>query len=164
MKTTECSACGAEAKVVRGSYSMAEVGLPVVLHGIGIIRCKKCGNADPVIPRMNDLMRLLALAVVAKPYRLKGEEIRFLRKYLQMTQDEFSRFLDVDKTTLSKWENNDDRVGDQSDRLIRTLALALGEGLQDKLREVVEMFPKIRKSPKRTRIEIDAEKMSYEYA
>jgi len=66
---------------------------------------------------MNALMRILALAVIKKPYRLTGEEVRFLRKYLRLT--EFSRLIHVDKTTLSKSENNDDRLGDQSDRLIR---------------------------------------------
>lgn len=70
----------------------------------------------------------------------------------------------MDKTTLSKWENNDDRVGDQSDRLIRLLVLALGEGLQGFMAGTVEAFPKIkdRKSP--VRIEVDSEKMSYQYA
>lgn len=113
---------------------------------------------------MNRLMQVLALSMVNKPYRLRGEEIRFLRKYLGKTGEEFSRLIHVDKTTLSKWENNDDRVGDQSDRLIRLLVLALGEGLQGFMAGAVEVFPKIkdRKSP--VRIEVDSEKMSYQYA
>lgn len=55
------------------------------------------------------------------------------------------------------------RVGDQSDRLIRALALALGEGLKGKLEEVVREFSQIRDSRKRVHIEMNPEKMSYQY-
>ena len=132
MSKMTCSNCSAEAKVALGSYPFGESGLPVVLKGIELIKCGKCGNVDPIIPRLNELMRVLALAVIRKPYRLRGEEVRFLRKYIKMSGEGFSRLLHVDKTTLSKWENNADPVGDQSDRLIRALVLVLGEGLQDK--------------------------------
>ena len=35
-----------------------------------MIKCRKCGNADVVIPRINQLMRLPAVAVIRKPYHL----------------------------------------------------------------------------------------------
>jgi YgiT-type zinc finger domain-containing protein len=165
MKTFECSNCGATAKVRRGDYDFSECGLSrVVLQGIEIIRCDHCGNEDPIIPRMNDLMRSLALAVIGKPYGLWGEDVRFLRKYLGMTAEEFSRYLHVDKTTLSKWETGDDPVGDQSDRLIRLLCLSLGEGLQEKVRETVSAFPQIRKTHRRLRIQVNAKTGAYQYA
>jgi len=123
---TECSNCEKDAKVVRGSYAFKESGLPnVTLQGIELVRCKHCGSEDPIIPRMNDLMRSLMVAVICKPYQLRGEDIRFLRKYLRMTGAEFARLMDVDKTTLSKWENNDDKIGSQSDRLIRSRLLVV---------------------------------------
>ena len=165
MRKQQCSKCGAEARVIRGSYRFRESGLPnVILQGIEIIQCPACGNEDPIIPRLSRLRRVLALSMVNKPYRLRGEEIRFLRKYLSKTGQEFARLIHVDKTTLSKWENNDDRVGDQSDRLIRLLVLALGQGLQGFAASTVEAFPGIkdRKSP--VRVEVDSEKMSYQYA
>jgi len=150
--------------VVRGTYDFAESGLKRVrLEGIKLIVCDECGNADPIIPRVNDLMRLLTVAVIAKPYRLTGEEIRFLRKYLRMTGDEFGRLLHINRTNLSKWENDEDKVGAQSDRLIRTIALSLGEGLKGKLEEVVRKFPEIRDEPGKIRIDMDTEKMSYKY-
>ena len=165
MRKQQCSKCGAEARVIRGSYRFRESGLPnVILQGIEIIRCPVCGNEDPILPRLNRLMQVVALSMVNKPYRLRGEEIRFLRKYLGKTGEEFARLIHVDKTTLSKWENNDDRVGDQSDRLIRLLVLALGEGLQGFAASTVEAFPGIKDRKPPVRIEIDSEKMSYQYA
>jgi DNA-binding transcriptional regulator YiaG len=160
----ECTNCGAAARVVRGSYDFAESGLKRVrLQGIESIVCGQCGNVDPIIPRVNDLMRMLAIAVIAKPYRLTGDEIRFLRKYLRMTGDEFGRILHINRTNLSKWENDEDKVGAQSDRLIRTIALSLGEGLKGKLEEVIRKFPEIQDEPAAVRIDMDTEKMSYRY-
>lgn len=159
-----CTNCGEDARVVRGSYDFAESGLKHVrLQGIELIVCDHCGNVDPIIPRVNDLMRMLAVAVIAKPYRLAGDEIRFLRKYLRMTGDEFSRLMHVNRTNLSKWENDDDKVGAQSDRLIRAITLSLGEGLKGKLEEVIRKFPEIQDEAVAVRIDIDTEKMSYRY-
>ena len=165
MKTTACGECGANAKVVRGSYPFKESGLPnVVLQGIDLIRCPKCRTTDPVIPRVNVLLRLLVVAVVSKPYRLVGEEVRFLRKYLRMSGEEFSHLIHVDKTTLSKWENNEDPISHQSDRLIRAVTLALGEGLKEKLEEIVRLFGQIEESRSDLRIDINPGEMSYKYA
>ena len=76
-------------------------------------------------------MRLLALAVVAMPQKLAGEEVRFLRKSLKMSGDEFSSLIHVDKTTLSKWENNEQAIGDQSDRLIRAVTMVFSGGVSE---------------------------------
>ena len=164
MRKIECPNCGADARVVRGSYDFNESGLKHVrLQGIEMIVCDQCGSVDPIIPRVNDLMRMLAVAVIAKPYRLAGDEIRFLRKYLRMTGDEFSRLLHINRTNLSKWENDEDKVGAQSDRLIRAITLSLGEGLKGKLEEVIRKFPEIQDEPAIVRIDMDTEKMSYQY-
>ena len=119
---------------------------------------------NPHVPRINDLMRLLALAIIAKPYRLRGAEIRFLRKYLRKTGAEMARLLHVTKTTVSKWENDDDQIGEQSDRLLRVFALALGDGLEAKLKELIELFPRIESEPQEIGIEINPVAMSYQYA
>ena len=122
MRTEKCSQCGADAQVVRGSHRFNESGLSgVVLQGIEVLRCKKCHNHEPIIPHINEMMQVLALAVINKKYRLKGEEVRFLRKYIRMTQEEFAALIHVDKATLSKWENNEHPVGQNSERLIGLL-------------------------------------------
>jgi transcriptional regulator with XRE-family HTH domain len=108
-------------------------------------------------------MRVIALAVIHMPYRLRGEEVRFLRHYLRMNGEEFSGLLHIDKTTLSKWENDDDRIGDQSDRLVRLVALALGDGLKEQLEEVVRQFPKIQSTSRKISIRLDPRKLSYQY-
>lgn len=172
MKTMDCTNCGAaKARVVRGDFFWDDVDLPVTLKNVEQAQCQKCGNRDLLIPRLVHLMRTLALAVIHKPYRLRGEEVRFLRKYLNMTGADFSALLKVDKTTLSKWENNDDPVGEQSDRLIRMVALGLGEGLteemarlKENLADWIRAFPKIAKDPKKMKIQVDPQTMLYKHA
>lgn len=153
--------------MVRGTYQFRESGLDnVVLQGVDIVKCSACGDEQVVIPHMNDLMRTIALAVVCKPYGLRGEEIRFLRKYLRMTGEQFSRLLHIDKTTLSKWENNDDKVGSQSDLLVRSYALNLGEGMKEKVQETMRMFDTINvtKKKKGATVEVDAQTNECQYA
>jgi DNA-binding transcriptional regulator YiaG len=165
MKKVQCSNCGTPAKIVRGSYHFIESGLDhVTLQGIELIQCAACENEDPIIPRVNDLMRLLAVAIVGKPYRLRGDEIRYLRKYLHKTGAEIAQLLHVNKTTVSKWENDDDPIGEQSDRLLRVYALALGEGLESKLKGMIEAFPRIESEPQQIGIEIHPTAMSFQYA
>jgi DNA-binding transcriptional regulator YiaG len=135
-----------------------------VLQGVEITRCSQCGNDDIVIPHLNDLMRTLAFAVVSQPYRLQGEDVRFIRKYLNMTQAQLADLLDVHKTNLSKWENDEDKIGEQSDRLIRAVALALGEGLKERTEQVIRSFPQIQKSKKRPGIDMDPESLSFSFA
>ena len=54
-------------------------------------------------------------------------------------------------------------MGAQSDRLIRAIALGLGEGLKGKLEELVRKFPEIRDQAATVRIEMDTGKMTYKY-
>jgi DNA-binding transcriptional regulator YiaG len=152
-------------EVTRGTYRFKESGISdVFLKGIELVKCHKCGNIDPIIPRTNDLMRVLALAVISQPNRLRGAHVRFLRKFIGKTGEEFSKLLHVDPATLSKWENDEDRVGPQSDRLIRTIVLALSDGLKKELEAVINSFPAINEHSRQKQIEIDPGKMSYEYA
>jgi DNA-binding transcriptional regulator YiaG len=149
---------------VRERYPFTESGLRnVVLVGVEVIKCGECGNRDPIIPRVNDLMRLLAVAVTAQPYKLRGEDVRFLRKYLHMSGGELASLIHVDVSTLSKWENNEQPIGDQSERLIRSVSMALGDGLKEKMEEVVRNFSKIKNRTAASRISMDTQKMSYAY-
>lgn len=75
-KAARCSNCGSEARIARGDYQFNESGLRgVVLHDIELIKCGKCGNVDPVLFRVDELMHLLAVAILRKPYRLECEEL-----------------------------------------------------------------------------------------
>ena len=162
-----CSDCGKEARVERGTYRFRESGLDnVVLKGIEIVKCSACGNEEPIIPNLDGLLRVLAVAIVTNRLPLAGAEVRFLRKYLGMSGEQFARILYTDKSTLSKWETGAVNIGSKSDLLIRAVALNLGRGLRDEAERVTRNFEHIDEEstapPKR--IEVDSETLEYEYA
>jgi len=149
---------------MRGNYLFRESGLKnIVLVNAEIIKCDKCGNEDPVLAKMDDVMKTIALALVNKPSALCGEEIRYLRKYLGMSGDTFAGYLHTDKSVLSRWENNRELVGSKSDLLIRAIVLSLGRGLLPEAEHVVRQFSKIDESQKSVMVEIDPENLEFEY-
>jgi DNA-binding transcriptional regulator YiaG len=160
----ECGNCGQKARVIRGDYVWEDVDLPVTLKNVEQVKCAKCGNVDVIIPQLSRVMRLIAVAVIRKPYRLTGAEVRYLRKHLGMTGAEFAALLPVDKTTLSKWENDEDPVGEQSDRLIRMIVIGLGKGLKEEMEAAIRAFPTIAPKVKKVGIHVDTKTMSYEHA
>jgi transcriptional regulator with XRE-family HTH domain len=105
-----------------------------------------------------------AVAILQKPYRLRGEELRFLRKHIDLSQEKFARLLRVNKTTLSKWENNEDPIGLQSDLLARAIVVSHDKRLEKRAADHIRAFENIADQQKRVRVEVDVEKLEYEYA
>jgi transcriptional regulator with XRE-family HTH domain len=158
-----CSNCGAPTESVRGDYRFEETGLPVLLKNIELIRCGRCGNVDPVIPRMSRVFQVIALALIRKKHPLKGREIEFLRTHVGLSRNEFASLLHAEPAALERWENDQERAGAQTDRLIRALALLLGEGLQE-AGDSARAFVEIQDQPRELAIEIDPATMHYRYA
>jgi DNA-binding transcriptional regulator YiaG len=163
----QCSDCGRDAPVERGVYRFRESGLDnVVLKGIEIVKCPACGNEDPIVPNLDGLLRVIAVAIVTNRLPLTGAEVRYLRKYLEMSGEQFARILHTDKSTLSKWETGAVNIGSKSDLLIRSVALNLGRGLRDEAERVTRNFEHIdeESTAPPNRIEVDSETLEYEYA
>jgi putative zinc finger/helix-turn-helix YgiT family protein len=164
---SQCSDCGKEARVERGTYRFRESGLDnVVLKGIEIVKCPACGSEEPIIPNLDGLLRVIAVAIVTNKLPLSGPEVRYLRKYLDMSAEQFARILHTDKSTLSKWETGAVNIGSKSDLLIRAVALNLGRGLRDNAEQITRDFEHIdeESTASSNRIEVDSETLEYEYA
>lgn len=104
----------------------------VTLLGIEISRCPVCGEQEIAIPRVEELHRTIAVSLIGKHERLTPDEIRFLRKYLDLSGVDFARMMRVDPSTVSRWERGDQPIGEGSDVLLRTLVL---------LRKPVDHYP-----------------------
>ena len=124
MKTRKCRDCQGELVTSRENHRYTASGLPnVVLVDVEIRRCRECGTAEVVIPRMEELFRTIALAVIKKPSRLSGAEVRFLRKQLGWSGADFAEHMGVDASTVSNWENDRSPIGTTSDRLLRLMVV-----------------------------------------
>jgi putative transcriptional regulator len=143
-KIYECTSCGKQITAELRNYRYSESGLPnVILQGIEVADCSKCGNSDVIIPRMAKIHRAIAQALANSPARLTGDQFRFLRKHLGMSGDQLGKYLHTDRTKISKWEGGEDRIGPATDRLIRLLAAALDGDLRAGVSAVAEHLPQI---------------------
>lgn len=120
----KCSQCGHTMRTARENYLYKESGLPnVTLVGIEVHRCLHCGEHEAVIPKIEQLHRVIATTIARKVPRLAREEIRVLRKYLGWSGADFAEHLGVSPETVSRWENGSASMGATAERLLRLAAL-----------------------------------------
>ncbi len=120
-----CPNCGNEMPARRRDYRYMDVGLRnVTLKNLTVYECKRCREILPEISNVKDLHQQIAEIIINKPSALSGKEFRFVRKWLQMSAVKLAQMLGVTTVTLSRWENGKEKVGSQSDRLLRCLYLA----------------------------------------
>ncbi len=129
--TMECAKCGgALAARVCDRYFDPPIGIGGVILENAVIesRCVTCGIvADITIPDLNGLIAAAALVRSMVATKLKGEEIRFLRRALGWNARTFAAKLNVRHETVSRWENDADAMNPAHEKLLR---LAVGENLR----------------------------------
>ena len=122
----KCRECGQDYMESTGDYHFKSSGLDnVYIQDANLIKCG-CG-VGLKIKAMGSVLDELANAVINKPGPLNGPEIRYLRKNAGLREGfarEFARMLEVNHTTLSKWENGR-AAGRPNDLLIRLVYAAL---------------------------------------
>ncbi|RWX50537.1 putative zinc finger/helix-turn-helix protein, YgiT family [Candidatus Electrothrix marina] len=145
----KCYMCGNSLEVIRDKpYEYTESGLNVLLLGITQYRCGSCEEEYAAIPAPEKLHKIIGLEICRnRKALLLPEEIKFLRKEMNLKSKELASSLGVDESTVSRWENGRKRVGEGSDRLLRTLYLSCTEEEQDRrnILEVLKSFPHHRK-------------------
>ena len=122
-----CAECGSDRVTIERNaiirYDMG--GLHhVTLQGVELRRCEGCGEGSTKIPRIGQLHRVLADYLIRQPRFLLGSEIRFLRTHLGLSTQDFSHRMAVTRETVSRWENDKERMGETSDHLLRALAMS----------------------------------------
>lgn len=139
----KCPECGATTKVTREDHPYTEAGLPnVILRGVEIRLCPKCGERELVIPRIEQLHRELAFAFAGRKAHLTPAEIRFMRKYLGWSGKDFARAMGVTPEQVSRWENGAP-MGATAERLLRLMVLRerpVEEYPNDRLAEIGDDF------------------------
>ena len=143
----KCLECGGALKSTRKHVAYGACGLPgVVLGNVEVRHCPKCGEQETVIPRIMDLHRKLAEAVVLKPGRLTGDEIRFARKFLGWSGQDFARHAGVKPETVSRWENDREPMAATGERFLR-LAVAYYAPVEDYPIDSLDLPDKGRNKP-----------------
>ena len=150
-----CVQCGGAMKTARENFRYEASGLPgVTLVGVAVSRCPECGEYEVSIPHIEDLHRVIARALVNKPARLIGAEIRYLRKWLGWSGVDFAQHMGVTAETVSRWENGAASMAGTAERLLRLLVLSR-EPVQDYSLDVLKTIALAKPKPLRLGMRAD---------
>ena len=101
----KCTNCGGSMTSIRTTHRYTESGLSdVTLGNVEVRNCRKCGEREIVIPKIEQLHQLIAQHI-AETAPLNAERVRFLRKWLGFSTGEFARVTGVRPETVSRWES-----------------------------------------------------------
>jgi putative zinc finger/helix-turn-helix YgiT family protein len=166
MAKDACKSCGKKVKTKRGNYRYDQIGAPVLLKRVQIAECAACGTREPALRDRKRLMDTIAFAVASQPWKLRGADVRFLRKYCGMTGGAFGKLVQVEPETLSRWENDQQDIGKNSDRLIRFVVVSKSPELRKNMLLFLERYRQLtdKGAPRTAHIAIDPATMKYDYA
>jgi Predicted transcriptional regulator len=104
-------------------HHYTECGLSnVYIEGICVERDDE-GDEIITIPAINELHRVIALGIVRHEKGMSGEELRFLRSEMGLTQAELATLLHRDRQSIGRWERGEIPIDGVSEALIRRLAI-----------------------------------------
>lgn len=71
---------------------------------------------------LNKLQKELIKELIHKPTPLAGNELRFIRKYFEMTTTEFGTCLGVTHPAVLKWEKGTSKIPEATEKYVRLYA------------------------------------------
>lgn len=98
-----------------------------IFNGLGfpiqLIDCpmKKVMGEWVIDINLNALQLFVFKGLIHKPSPLAGKEIRFMRKFMDLTTEELGKMLGVSHATVVKWEKEQAKMGHVLDVYIRML-------------------------------------------
>ncbi len=102
------------------TFIFEDLGFPIKLINVPM---KKEFGEWYIDINMNKLMLVVLDALVHKPIPLTGDELSFIRSYLQMTSTEFGRAFGVTHAAVLKWESGENRLSPPLELCIRLYVL-----------------------------------------
>lgn len=125
--------------VERAPYHYTACGLSdVYLYG-GYEEEEFDGECYVSIQHVNELHRAIMGALVSRPGDLSGEEVRFLRKEMDLTQAELATLVGVRAQTVARWEKDETEIPGPANVLLRLLTLGHLAGAVDVVQVAQEL-------------------------
>jgi len=114
----------------------------VVVKDLPAFVCPACGETIIAGEVLDKVHTNLLVLVLTSDYVLSGEEVRFIRKALRLSQSEFADRLGVHRTTVTRWETGEVPVEAPVSIAIRALAAVprVGSLNADQRKAVVSSF------------------------
>ncbi|MFJ6323835.1 MULTISPECIES: helix-turn-helix domain-containing protein [unclassified Rhizobium] len=104
-------------------HHYTESGLQnVVISGI-LVEVDDEGDEIITIPHVNELHQMIALGIVTHPKGISGDELRFLRTEMGLTQAEMAQLVHRDKQSIGRWERAEVEIDSTAEAIVRRLAI-----------------------------------------
>lgn len=104
-------------------HHYTESGLSnVYISGIAV-ELDDDGDEIITVPAINELHQVIALGIVSHNKGMSGDELRFLRSEMGMTQSELAETVHRDKQSIGRWERGEVDIDSSAEALIRRLAI-----------------------------------------
>jgi transcriptional regulator with XRE-family HTH domain len=80
------------------------------------------GDTCVTIPRVNMLHKAIATGIVTRNGGMSGQEMKFLRTLMGMTQAELAKAVNRDAQTIGRWERGEFENDPNAEALVRLIA------------------------------------------
>ncbi|MER8799330.1 helix-turn-helix transcriptional regulator [Mesorhizobium sp. M0998] len=108
---------------MNNAHHYTESGLlNVYIEGIAV-EVDDDGDDIITIPAVNELHQVIALGIVSHAKGMSGDELRFLRSEMGLTQAELAALVHRDKQSIGRWERNEIDIDSSAEALVRRLAI-----------------------------------------
>lgn len=105
------------------SHHYTECGLKNVMIDGLVPLVDDDGDEVITIPAVNELHRVIALGIVEHQHGISGDELRFLRTEMGLTQAELAAIVHRDKQSIGRWERSEIAIEGAAETIIRRLAI-----------------------------------------
>jgi len=107
----KCPDCGATMKhgIVKNFETGPTLGLQsVIVTNMPASVCPKSSKHEVLVPgaMLDQLQAELACFLLSESFRLTGDQVRFLRKSVGLTQAELAARLGTSRVSVNRWENS----------------------------------------------------------
>jgi DNA-binding XRE family transcriptional regulator len=120
-------------KKIAVQFEYDGLGFPIMLLNFSLVEVR--GIQVPDID-YNQLQRNVLLALCRKPFPLTGNEVRFIRQYLQMTYTDFANRFGVTHASVIHWEKSKNSFA----RILPTMELCIRLCILDTLHAKDKLF------------------------
>lgn len=124
-RTVRCQCGGILRPVFLKQFDFTNwAGIPSRLEEVPALRCDTCEGETIPGAVINLTLHFMCMDMLRMPHRLPGECTKFLRRVLEVTQQELADRMGVVRETVAQWERGAAEISPQHDFILRTLFLS----------------------------------------
>jgi DNA-binding transcriptional regulator YiaG len=110
--------------ITLSEYTLDDLGTSFKVVLVDSVERRSSSQGPEVyIPDFQGLMKLVAISRAKHPMKLKGGDIKFLRKNLGMRSKDLAMKLDISPEHMSRCESGDKALAPNSEKVLRSLVL-----------------------------------------